>query len=133
MNYTFGTYQDNLKTLSFDKMQEIHQLILNDLENDQLAHELYNDLVKHSIKYAEIRSQWLTLTREQKIDMDSLRTSCHNVVIIQFNILSRYLKKQGKICEWRDMLGYEEDDKYNRKTIGDFACYLSFIYAINAR
>ena len=88
MNYTFETYQDNLKTLSFDKMQEIHQLILNDLENDQLAHELYNDLVKQSIKYAEIRSQWLTLTREQKIDMDSLRTSCHNVVIIQFNILS---------------------------------------------
>jgi hypothetical protein len=31
------------------------------------------------------------------------------------------------------MLGYEEDDKYNRKTIGDFACYISFIYAINAR
>ena len=56
MNYTFETYQDNLKTLSFDKMQEIHQLILNDLENDQLAHELYNDLVKQSIKYAEIRS-----------------------------------------------------------------------------
>ena len=133
MDYTFKTYQNNLKTLSFDKMQEIHQLILNVLEKDELAHELYNDFVKQAIKYAEIRSQWLTLTKEQKINTDSLRSSCHDVTIIQINVLSRYLKKLGKTCKWRDMLGYEKDDRYNRKTIGDFACYIAFVYAINAR
>ena len=38
--------------------------------------------------------------------------------------MARYLKTQGKNTEWRDALGYEEDDKYYRKTIGDFGCYI---------
>lgn len=61
------------------------------------------------------------------------RTSCHNSVIIHFNMLARYLKKNGKAAVWRDELGYEEDDSYNRKAIGDFACYLAFVNGINAR
>ena len=35
-------------------------------------------------------------------------------------MMARYLKTQGKNTEWRDALGYEEDDKYYRKTI--FEC-----------
>ncbi len=31
---------------------------------------------------------------------------------------------QGKDSSWRGELGYEEDDKYYRKTMGDFAYYL---------
>ena len=27
-------------------------------------------------------------------------------------MMARYLKTQGKNTEWRDALGYEEDDKY---------------------
>ena len=48
-------------------------------------------------------------------------------------MLARYLKQQGKVAAWRDALGYEEDDQYNRKAIGDFACYLAFVNGINAR
>lgn len=47
-------------------------------------------------------------------------------------MLARYLKQQGKTAAWRDELGYEEDDPYNRKAIGDFACYLAFVNGINA-
>ena len=42
-------------------------------------------------------------------------------------------KSQGKDAVWRDMLGYEEEDGYDRKAIGDFACYLVFLNSINAR
>ena len=46
---------------------------------------------------------------------------------------ARYLKQQGRTAAWRDELGYEEDDPYNRKAIGDFACYLAVVNGINAR
>lgn len=42
-------------------------------------------------------------------------------------------KMQGCEAKWRDELGYEEDDRYNRKAIGDFACYLVFVNSIHAR
>ena len=73
------------------------------------------------------------LERAEKAERDSGRTACHNSVIVKFNMLARYLKMQGKDAAWRDMLGYEEEDKLNRKTIGDFACYLVFINSINSR
>lgn len=70
---------------------------------------------------------------KKKMDRDSSRTFCHNSVITHFNMLARYLKMQGKPAKWRDQLGYEEDDKYFRKTIGDFGCYLVFINSLCAR
>ena len=97
------------------------------------ALELYDELMKITTRYATIRANWLLLNREEKIEQDSGRTSCHNSVITHFNMLARYLKQQGKVAAWRDELGYEEDDPYNRKTIGDFACYLAFVNGINAR
>jgi len=48
-------------------------------------------------------------------------------------MLARYVKMQGKAAQWRDCLGDEKENPYNRKRIGDFACYLVFINSINAR
>ena len=64
---------------------------------------------------------------------DSLRTSIHDSVIIHFNMLARYLRMQGKKAEWRDRLGYEEDNKFYRKAIGDFGCYIVFVNSICSR
>lgn len=36
-------------------------------------------------------------------------------------------------ASWRDALGDEKENKYGRKTIGDFACYLVFMNSICAR
>ena len=70
---------------------------------------------------------------EDKMDKDSLRTSYHNSVIVHFNMLARYLRMQGKKAQWRDLLGYEEDNEYCRKTIGDFGCYIVFVNSICSR
>ena len=72
-------------------------------------------------------------SREEKQDKDSSRSASHNSLIVKFNQLARFLKMQGKTAAWRDTLGFEEDDKYNRKRLGDFACYIVFINSISAR
>lgn len=47
-----------------------------------------------------------------------------------FDASTKYADMRAK---WRDRLGDEKDDPYNRKRIGDFACYLVFINSLNAR
>lgn len=129
----YEEYLTQPKAIRFEKMQTIHTEMLAEIGANMEALELYDELMKVTTRYATIRSNWLLLNREEKIEQDSGRTSCHNSVITHFNMLARYLKQQGKVAAWRDELGYEEDDPYNRKTIGDFACYLAFVNGINAR
>ena len=133
MLITHEEYSRLPKALSIERMKFVHEQIISEIGTDADALELYDDLMKVATRYASIRASWLLMSREEKIDQDPGRTSCHNSVITHFNMLARYLKQQGKPAAWRDTLGYEEDDKYNRKTIGDFACYLVFINSINAR
>lgn len=130
---TYKEYLEAQKTLSFEDMNRIYEELIKDLEQDEDTKEFWEDFKQKAIQYANIRSNWCLLTREQKLDTDSSRTSTHNSLIIRLNILARHLKSLGKECKWRDELGYEEDDKYNRKKIGDFACFIAFISAINAR
>lgn len=130
---TYEEYLKQPKAIIFGKMQIFHAEMLAEIGADVDALELYDELIKIATRYAAIRANWLLLSREEKSEQDSGRTSCHNSVITHFNMLARYLKQQGKTTAWRDDLGYEEDDPYNRKAIGDFACYLAFVNGINAR
>ena len=130
---TYEEYTKLPKSLSLEQMQVIHKQIVSEVGNDSDALELYDDLIKVATRYAAIRANWLLMSREEKMKQDPSRTSCHNSVITHFNMLARYLKQQEKTAACRDELGYEEDDSYNRKSIGDFACYLAFVNGINAR
>ena len=120
-------------SLSMEQMRDIHRELLEEIGTDSDAIELYEELIAVVTRYAAIRAGWQQLSREEKMDRDPSRTSCHNSVITHFNMLARYLKMQGKQAKWRDLLGYEEDDKYFRKTIGDFGCYLVFVNSLCAR
>jgi len=133
MQNNFEEYLTQPKSISFEKMQEIHSGILVELKGDKEAEELYEELIKNATRYASFRAEWFLWDTEKKMERDPQRTSCHNSLIIKFNMLARYLKEQGKEAAWRDVLGYEEDDPYNRKAIGDFACYLVFVNSVNAR
>lgn len=133
MIYSYKDYLTAPKALSTDEMQSLHEEIIREIGSDTDGAELYEELMTVAIRYASIRAGWPLLDREEKMEKDSRRTSCHNSVITHFNMLARYLKQQGKDAAWRDRLGYEEDDPYNRKTIGDFACYLTFVNGVNAR
>lgn len=130
---TYKEYLEKPKSLTVGQMQMIHIEILCDIEGNSDAKELYEELIQQAIKYADFRAKWLTWNRSKRMEQDDNRTSCHNSLIIKFDMLARYVKSQGKEAAWRDVLGYEKDDKYNRKVIGDFACYLVFINSLNTR
>lgn len=98
-------YEDYLKEpyiLTLEQMQQIHNDLLADLDNDPEALELYEELIAAATKYAAMRAKWLQLPRQEKMDTDSLRTSHHDSVITHFNMLARYLRMQGKKAAWRD-------------------------------
>lgn len=73
------------------------------------------------------------MSREEKMEKNPLRTSLHNAVILQVNVLAKYMRQVGKPALWRDLLGDEEKDPNYRKVIGDFACFLAFINGLCAR
>lgn len=130
---TFEDYLKEQKTLSFEQMQSLHREMIDEIGDDPDVKELYDELVEIATKYAAMRADWQQMSREEKMDRDSLRTSRHDSMIIHFNMIARYLKMQGKKAQWRDQLGYEEEDKYCRKTIGDFGCYIVFVNSICSR
>ncbi len=129
-------YEDYLptpKSLSLEEMAALHQELVREIGHDEDALDLYRELIEKATRYASIRADWMLWTREEKMDRDSSRTSCHNSLIVKFNQLSKYLRLQGHPARWRDILGYEEDDGFSRKRLGDFGCYLVFINTLAAR
>ena len=131
--FMFASYERYFKEprhLTLERMRALQEEILGEIADDIEAQEIYKNLVAVATKYAGIRAEWLLWDRITKIEKDDSRTSCHNSLIVRFDVLARYLKSRGKEAAWRDVLGYEKDD---RKTIGDFACYLVFINSLNAR
>ena len=130
---TFESYLKEPYALDFYQMQSLHNDLLSEIGDDLDAIEIYEELIDVATKYAEIRARWLRMSNEEKMDTDSLRTSHHNSLIIDFNMLARYLRLQGKEAEWRNHLGNEEENNFYRKTIGDFGCYIVFVNSICAR
>lgn len=133
MRSTYKEYLETQKSLTLEEMQELHEQLLSEIGTDPDALELYEDLVIASTEYAEVRANWLLWDLATKRNRDPGRTARHNTVIVACNMAARYLKSKGYEAAWRDVLGYEEEDRYYRKRIGDFACYLAFINGLNAR
>lgn len=133
MIYLYDDYLKKERILTMEDAMSIHQEMCSEIGNDQDALELYEELLRKAIEYSAIRSKWTVMSPEEKADADPGRTMKHDSLIVKFNQLARFLKMQGKPATWRDKLGHEEDDKINRKKIGDMGCYIAFIHAINAR
>ncbi len=129
----YSDYLSEPKSISLEEMVRLHTEMTGEIGTDPDALELYGDLMETAVQYASFRANWHLWDRTIKAEKDASRTSCHSAVIIRFNQLAHFLKMQGRNAAWRDALGYEENDPYFRKRIGDFACYIVFINSINAR
>ena len=125
-------YLNTPNHINIDEMHRLHNHILKGLI-DEDSKELYEDLVSQCTRYMQYRMNWLLYSREEKISQDSYRSACHDSLIIKFDVLSRYCKSIGVDTAWREELGDIKENPLNRKKIGDFACYIVFINAINAR
>ena len=136
MENKFGMLEDYRKmekSLTLEEMQQLHQDMMTGVGDDEYGLELYEELVEQANRYVTFRSNWPLWSREQKTEKDSNRTSCHDSLIIKFNQLAKYMEIQGKDIEWRHKLRHIEDDPYNRKRIGDFACYIVFVNCLCTR
>lgn len=133
MQLSYSEYLEQPKHLTVEQMEKIHCQILDEIAGDVDAEEIYDELVEKATRYAAFRAEWILWDVATKMERDPSRTSCHNSLIVKMNMLSRYLRMNGKKAAWRDELGHEEDDKYNRKAIGDFACYIVFVNSLNSR
>jgi len=129
---TYDNYLSEPQALTLEQMADIHRQMADEIGNDTEILEYYADLLKAANKYAGIRASWPMLDVKEKMEKDPGRTSAHDSVITHVNLMARLLRSMGKPAAWRDILG-EEKDPYNRKAIGDFACYLAFIAGISAR
>ncbi len=130
---TYSEYQNADYTLTFEEMLQIHNDMIAEIGSEETALELYDDIISQSTKYADYRANWTLWSNEKKIEADPGRSKCHDRLIDCFNILERYLKKIGKEASWRARLGYTDENPRLRMRIGDFACFLVFINALNSR
>ncbi len=89
--------------------------------------EIWKDFINSAIEYAYIRSQWEYMSKSEKMDADEGRTLKHNSVITHVNMLSKMAENDGVDNSWKEKLGD------NRKRIGDFACFVSYITGISNR
>ena len=95
------------------------------LSGDETETELARDLITAAIGYAKYRMDYAIKDNAWKIDNDKYRTSAHNYYMDCLNIFLRYIRKQGK--EVPDLTDYD------RKELGDIACYLAYKSALGQR
>jgi len=129
----FKSYSTMTNSLTWEEMQAIHSAMLQEIGSDPDSLEIYDDLCGVAIRYAVKRAEWGRMSREEKIAADEGRTMTHNSLITNFDVLARWLRKQGYPANWRDELGDVEKDPALRKRIGDFACYLTFVSSLQER
>ncbi|MTB35397.1 hypothetical protein [Streptococcus uberis] len=125
------SYQNFLKekdSLSFEVCTNYFQdliIAVNQTDEDSLLY--WNDFISASVDYSQARGEWLLLSREEKHVKDDMRTTKHNKFIYTLKIFIAYSKQKGYDFPWFESI------KDNRKQLGDLACYISYIYAVNAR
>ena len=87
--------------------------------------ELAIDVLKSAIRYAKYRMDFAINDNAWKMENDKYRTSAHNRFMDCLNSYLRYLKNSGmKVIDLSE---------YDRKTLGDIACYIAYKAAILQR
>ena len=108
--------------LPIDTARSAYSLVRQSKHEDQVL-----KLYKSAIRYANLRSEYVLLSIDEKAEMELSRSSAHNSFIDQCNILSRLMAQSDEDNSWRGSLGQD------RKVIGDFACYIVLFLSLNAR
>lgn len=105
----------------------IYELIMDGCAQsaDADRRELAEDAASCACKYAIFRIKWHDYTMEEKRANDAYRTSAHNRFIDALRIYLRYVGSTG--------IEVPSPDYEDRKTIGDYACYIAYRLAVNER
>ena len=125
------TYKDFLKDKGIITFEEagiiLDELIKSSNIYDPEFQRFWKELIEYSAKYAEMRGKWRILTKEEQDALDDSRRNIHNRIRDNLIFIRGLAQINGKDTSWFDKF---HDD---RKRMGDFANYLNYIYAVNAR
>lgn len=113
--------------MDMDTAKEILEQIEGAARGNKTLEELRLDLMWAAVRYARTRAEWTLLDRPERGRRDPARTLEHNTLIDACNILERAMGAAGADASWRERIGND------RKTIGDFGCYVAAILGIRAR
>jgi hypothetical protein len=84
-------------------------------------------LFRKAVDYARIRAEWQISPLEERVAMNVKRTASHDAFIEACDMMGRAMGNEKEDSSWREDLGYD------RKEIGDFACYVNLILGLTAR
>ena len=126
---SYETYLQMNNILAIEEAMEIYNEMKASLAQCKIngKEDIIKQLIESACYYANIRAGWEYMTKEEKMKDDDIRTSSHNTFIMNIDIAARMVGNEGLDAEWRTKLGND------RKKIGDFACFISWITAINNR
>ncbi|MEK5288135.1 hypothetical protein MKY69_00675 [Streptococcus sp. FSL R7-0212] len=126
--FSYDDFKNEKGIISFSEAEQIYSNLINSSNQlDKEFQEEWTTFVLLCVEYASARGKWLTLSREEKLANDEARTVTHNKVIYQLKLLKGLANEQDNDITWFESFN---DD---RKRIGDFACYVAYIYSINGR
>ncbi|MDF7639074.1 hypothetical protein PT285_06625 [Lactobacillus sp. ESL0791] len=100
---------------------------------EQEVEDYLASLVEQAIVYAEMRANWALASNDDRVKNDAYRTHVHDSVIYYVTIISRSLEQAGIKTTWFQQLVPSGNTNVDRKRIGDFACYICYLYAVSAR
>jgi hypothetical protein len=129
-----NTYKNYLNhpagdVLTIEDALDIYERMTASIEACSFADktEFWNDLLKGAAEYTKVRNDWELMSREERMETDKSRTMTHDGFITSLNLISKIAEKEGQDISWRMELGEE------RKRLGDFACFVSYITGISNR
>lgn len=126
--FSYQTFLDEKNVLTFEKCQEYYQKILfyADKNNSEFI-SFWTEFLKEAIEYTQIRASWRLISDDERRATDSSRSVKHDKVIFSLKLAIRTLERTGADISWFDEIVND------RKKIGDFANYITYIYALNGR
>lgn len=125
--FSYSSFLKEVDALSFEQCREVHDKILPALGRDEELDEIWANFVNYAIDYSQVRAKWYLISQEERQTTDQSRTDKHNRVIVHLKMIATFLDNEGFDRSWFDAIAD------NRKQIGDFANYISYIYALNGR
>lgn len=96
------------------------------IDRSKLA-EQRMEFFRAAADYARLRAEWQLATPDGRATMNSIRTVAHDRFISTCDMMAQVMGEEGEDVSWRADLGYD------RKEIGDFACYVNLILGLLAR
>lgn len=130
--FTYQSYLEENDSITFQHAEEIYTRILSiATKSDMEFNRLWKIMIENAINYSNMRAKYSLQTLAERSEMfDTSRTTNHNVFMYSLEDVVFYMKEKNWNTDWFDQIGTIKND---RKRFGDFACYLVFIYSLNAR